>query len=357
MPGNEQRLVPDVFGLLLYSYPPHRQYLDAEGYAGAKRGGSPNLAKLANAGRLLDMHFGITKNFKKLKFPDPNREFAEWMKWEIEKGFMWNEQGPSPNYDWMHLLPTIAFVVFGKGEAKTLAEDWCRMFFKALCFGLKGDAIAQVGMRAVGHMPDDDFNRWMIEYLRTGIRLNRYWKKHFVNNEMASVLMVWRDTLAKLVDNEPVNKWKVRQPQHWYHFDNLMLAILEHDGNGNTQARAMDMVSRWGKRVMFPRDGGHRKQGKLDKMTCRLVQNPDNSLVVKYDSEMYGKDFEVIEGTGRLVSHVIWDSAGLRTTHELFETINAPGQREADQPMASVSEAESESKGWFRRFLEWIKGF
>lgn len=353
--NNEKRLVPDLYGLLLHGYPPHRQYLNAEGYAGAKRGGSPNLAKLANAGRLLDVHYTITKDFKKLKFPDPNTEFAQWIRWELEKGFMWNEQGPSTNYDWMHLLPTIAFVVFGKGEAKDLANEWCRMFFKALRLGIKGGCLAQAGMRGVGHMPDDYFNRWMMEFLATGTRENMFWHKSFAKNEMAQVLILYLKHLMPLAKAEPFMQWKVRVPQHWYNFENCMIALLDHDGNGNTQARAADIVKKNGKRVIFPRDGGWRKQGKLDKMRCYLMQHADGRLAVAYESEMYGKDIEVIEGAGKLLSHVIWDSTGIRSTHELFETSFVSSEREEDQPVAIESDAKPKGQGWFRRFIEWIR--
>lgn len=354
MPGNERYLVPELKAFLLGKDPGTDVYLRAERFDGAKRGGSPNLAKLACACRLMHDHFGLLPSTSKLKFPDPCKEFAEWLEWELEKGFMWNEQGPSPNYDWMHLMPTIAFVINGQGKAKDLAEDWCRMFFKALRLGLVRDSVAQVGMRGVGHLVDDGFNRWMLELLTTGSPKNIYWKKHYGDNTMAVVLMKYQPQLSRLYKTDPIHNWKVRVEQHWYRFENGLIALLSKDGNGNTQARAADILLPR-KRVIFPRDGGKRKQGKLDKMSCKLVQLPGNTLVVEYESGLYGKDFETIEGAGRLLSHSIWNSSGLRSTNELFETSNVPSEREEDQPVANRSKDRTESKGFFRRFLDWLK--
>ena len=109
MSGNEKYLVPDIEKLFTGSNRAtlYAKYADpsVEGFEGAKRGGSPNLAKLANACRFLDTSF----DYKKLGFKDPEQEFIDWMEYEEENGFMWNEQGPSPiSVSYTHLtLPTI----------------------------------------------------------------------------------------------------------------------------------------------------------------------------------------------------------------------------------------------------------
>lgn len=311
MSGNEEWLVPELFSFMFGKIPTTRVYLNAERFAGAKRGGSPNLAKLACACRIMHKANDLKPKLQSLDFPDPVDEFLEWMDYELDNGFMWNEQGPSPNYDWMHLLPQITLAE-QIGHRVDLAVDWLRMFFKVLKLGrTKEGIILQAGMRGVGHLPSVGFNEWMVEFLETSKQKNKFYKKHLEKNGMYHVVCKCFSLLLSAYHMEPERAWKVRVPQHWYTFEKGKMVLVSHDGNGNTQARAADIKIEGEERAIFPRDGGDRKQGDLDEMACSY---DGGRAAVLYTSARFSpkQDSYSCKRAGKLLHVHHWDEHGLR---------------------------------------------
>ena len=333
MPGNERFLTPEMFSFLLGGKPSTQVYLDSERFAGAKRGGSPNLAKIGCVCRLMHQIKGLTPKLSKLGLPDPNTEFAEWMEYELANGWMWNEQGPSVNYSWMHLAPQIGFAVYGEGRAKTLSEDWIRQFFDIIELSEHDGLFIQVGMRSAGHPESDGFLMWMYEFMRTGEKKNKFWAKHFADNQMVLLVLEHEDELRMLFQGMAQRKWPVRVEQHVYQFERGTVAILSKDGNGNTQGRGMCAKIDGRPRAIFPVDGGFRKQGDLDDMTCRLDLGVG---MVFYASALFtdGKmQSYSLEGSGKLLHHWIWDKTGLHAVEENeLEDVPLPLPPVADPP-------------------------
>lgn len=312
MSGNEKFLVPEAFAFALGQKPPSFKYKDpkVERFAGAKRGGSPNLAKLSNYCRFMDGK----ENWKKLGFEEPEQEFIDWMEYEEENGFMWNEQGPSINYDWMHLLPTLGYAIYGGPMAAKMANEWIIQYLKALDFGYYDDVIAQVGMRGANHPEGSGgFNEWLLHFCRTGkIEHPKYGT--FKSNLLRKFIVEKTgDLLQRLYAAEPDHWWPVRVEQAWYRFEGGCIAILSKDGNGNTQARGGHIVA--GKpnhSVALPKNG-FRKQGFLDKMDCHYDKK--DSLVF-YRSELFTSNKTEaynVSYLGRLLWEKVWNKNGLKT--------------------------------------------
>lgn len=341
MPGNERFLVPELFAFMLGGIPSTHVYLNAERFAGAKRGGSPNLAKLACAGRLMHQKKGLSPKISKTGNPDPNAEFAEWMEYELAHGWMWNEQGPSPIYDWMHLLPQIAFAAHGSGRAQELSQDWIRQYFDILEICKADGCIVQAGMRGVGHGLKDDFNEWMFEYLATGNKKNEYWKKHMSSSQMAMVVLEHYELLEDLFSTVAQNRWPVRVEQHVYQYEHGTVAIISRAGNGNTQERAADIKIKGRPQASFPVGGGYRKQGNLDDMACWLDEPMGT---VFYRSEQF-TDNKLqsyhLEGAGDLMAHWVWNKEGLGLAEG-----SDPMQSVPDVPLAPLKPNHKKRKWW-----------
>lgn len=350
MSGNETFLVPELHALITGQTPKTFVYADynkCEKFEGAKRGGSPNLAKLGNACRFLDK----SKNYKKLGFQDPEQEFIDWMEYEEDNGWMWNEQGPSPIYDWMHLLPQLVYCVYGGALSASLSNEWVIQYLKALDFGaLKtryGFKVAQVGMRGSKAEPRDMVGEWLLLYARTGKKDNESFKPWMESNELVQFVLNKTGTLLqRLYASEPEHWWPVRVEQRWIRFADGVVAYLTEAGNGNTQERAFDGVWMDGTRLSLPVNG-YRKQGFKDDMEC--VVNT-NDMVVIYKSELFTDNRHItyqLPGSPTILHEITWNKYGLKTKY--------PGDNfmpeEPKTPPPSVPTDDKKPKRSFRHRL------
>lgn len=350
MSGNEKFLVPEAFAFALGKKPSTTKYKDirVERFDGAKRGGSPNLAKLGNFCRFMDK--GV--NWKKLGFNEPEQEFIDWMEFEEDNGFMWNEQGPSINYDWMHLLPTLGYAIYGGPLAARFANEWMIQFIKALEFGYYDGVIAQVGMRGANHPEGSGgFNEWLLNFCRTGNIVHPVYGS-FKSNLLRKVIVEKsKDLFQRLYAAEPDHWWPVRQEQSWYRFDGGCIALLSKDGNGNTQARACHIVKGKKKYTVVLPVNGFRKQGFLDKMECRY--DKADGLVL-YRSELF-TDNKVtsynVADLGKLLVERTWNKNGLKTIDHADPFMPVP-----EGPAPERRNKESvERRSIFARIAEWLQ--